>query len=521
MSRPRGPDEIFFRVFDKIRRLAYAHIGNKAYEIVPLIMPFLVYHGEGSAGYKSYSFGRHCKVRTAGPTQYKLHAANACLEKSFQAAYYWHRDSEDLLFEHGPWDTASDDAEGDTDDGEQEPGEVSLRMTLEANEYFSVVVARIITNYVGDFSPFTGTVQRVVMAPTPPAGQMGRERVDFILPVGQNSVVGIRRHKVHAFNMNTGEPAWPIQAQRTPQPISNAFCGGNSSMYGPQNVVVTIGNCLSVVSGVNGTRMGVIMTTHRATMRAAPLPNGYVMYWDSMNSEVKAFNANKAEEALIMQPRKRKGEEEEIFKVLMLSSETQLAVVADVKRVQLWEWRADLQEFMYTGGFKMPHRVFDLVELQDGRLLVRGQMNYLVIMEIPSFTITKLEGHANQVSCMTELFDGRIVSGSFDNCVHVWKHSNVQNKWITEFTLRNHCGAWDMPNNNERHMDIGGIRGVVELPGGLIASCGVDRSICIWSTHTGDLVNVLLDHDYLVNKIARIGRYLVSGDINGTMIVWM
>jgi WD40 repeat protein len=113
------------------------------------------------------------------------------------------------------------------------------------------------------------------------------------------------------------------------------------------------------------------------------------------------------------------------------------------------------------------------------------------------------------------------VSGSFDNCVHVWEHSNVQNKWITEFTLRNHCGAWDMPNNNERHMDIGGIRGVVELPGGLIASCGVDRSICIWSTHTGDLVNVLLDHDYLVNKIARIGRYLVSGDINGTMIVWM
>ena len=81
MSRPRGPDEIFFRVFDKIRRLAYAHIGNKAYEIVPLIMPFLVYHGEGSAGYKSYSFGRHCKVRTAGPTQYKLHRASSSHSK--------------------------------------------------------------------------------------------------------------------------------------------------------------------------------------------------------------------------------------------------------------------------------------------------------------------------------------------------------------------------------------------------------------------------------------------------------
>ncbi len=78
-----------------------------------------------------------------------------------------------------------------------------------------------------------------------------------------------------------------------------------------------------------------------------------------------------------------------------------------------------------------------------------------------------------------------------------------------------------MPNNNERSMDKGGIRGVVELPGGLLASWGVDRSICIWNTHTGDLVNVLLDHDYVVTSIARIGRYLVSVDINGTMIVWM
>ncbi len=108
---------------------------------------------------------------------------------------------------------------------------------------------------------------------------------------------------------------------------------------------------------------------------------------------------------------------------------------------------------------------------------------------------------------MLELLNGYLASGADDNTVKVW---DVHSQTLVH-SLIGHVGS-----NKFGH----GIAALVELKDTRLISSGRDRTLRIWDVHTGNCQLIMRDHRAVVTHMGWFSGILVTGDVNGTIIIW-
>jgi WD40 repeat protein len=150
-----------------------------------------------------------------------------------------------------------------------------------------------------------------------------------------------------------------------------------------------------------------------------------------------------------------------------------------------------------------------------------------------------LRGHTGHVSALLALPDNQLASGSSDCTVRVW-HTV---KAVCLFTLRGHTdsvealafngklisGSFDLMVWNIatgvclRKLDARGqgVRNLVVMPGGLLASCALSKKLQVWNVDDGVLLHELSGHSEAIMSVVVLpdGR-LASGSLDRTVRVW-
>jgi hypothetical protein len=253
---PSGLGSVFTKIIEDLMQLAYAVVGLEAYNLVPLIFPFFICNGIEGILYRTYIEWPFMRTRST-PLFLTNEAFDVCEEKTFQAAFLWQRDMDDPYFTTGEWDTSSEDDENESDDDdEDDPGEVSLRKIILDSGLFPSDVVTMITNYVGDFTPFIGEVQRVIFGLPYDEHPNGIDNpVNYILPVGLHSVAMVRDNSIRVYNILSGEMMWLSHhraAHMTDSTISNAFMLRNKSSSVTTQLVSVTDNVLGIYSAATG-----------------------------------------------------------------------------------------------------------------------------------------------------------------------------------------------------------------------------------------------------------------------------
>ena len=136
----------------------------------------------------------------------------------------------------------------------------------------------------------------------------------------------------------------------------------------------------------------------------------------------------------------------------------------------------------------------------------------------------KLKGHGDRVHVLALLPDGRLASGSDDKSIRLWDLETRQeagqlplaseDKIIRICDLKGGLGFW------VRH--DGPVNALAPLPGGLLASGSVDRTIRLWDLKNGGLeAGRLQGHDGSVNALAVLpDSPLASGSEDKSIRLW-
>ena len=113
-----------------------------------------------------------------------------------------------------------------------------------------------------------------------------------------------------------------------------------------------------------------------------------------------------------------------------------------------------------------------------------------------------LEGHIDEVNCISVLPDGRIISGSYDKTLKIWNPSTGN----CDHTFIGHTDA---------------VRCIAILPNGRIISGSSDKTLKIWNLLTGNCDHTFTGHTELVWSVAILsnGR-IVSGSYDKTIKIW-
>ena len=119
-----------------------------------------------------------------------------------------------------------------------------------------------------------------------------------------------------------------------------------------------------------------------------------------------------------------------------------------------------------------------------------------------------LEGHGDWVSCVALSVCGgaRLVSGSWDRSLRVWRLGPAAAQWRCERTLCGHEGA---------------VYCVAACGGSRVVSGAADRSVRVWDTGTGAAVATLRGHSGAVTAVAADGERVMSAAEDGTVRVWV
>jgi len=113
-----------------------------------------------------------------------------------------------------------------------------------------------------------------------------------------------------------------------------------------------------------------------------------------------------------------------------------------------------------------------------------------------------LEGHTQDVTALTVMADGRLVSASADKSLRVWDVRTGQCLKV----LIGHTES---------------VYGVAALDKDLVASCSGDKSVRIWDAYTGKIVKELREHSDTVYSVAALsGGRLVSASKDKTIKIW-
>ena len=114
-----------------------------------------------------------------------------------------------------------------------------------------------------------------------------------------------------------------------------------------------------------------------------------------------------------------------------------------------------------------------------------------------------LAGHRETVSCLAVSGD-RLVSGSYDRMVRVWRMEGAVSTWRCERTLAGH----------------GGRVYCVATWGGKMASGSGDRTIRVWDAGAGTHEQTLAGHEGAVVALVACGQRLMSSSRDKTVKVW-
>jgi len=157
-----------------------------------------------------------------------------------------------------------------------------------------------------------------------------------------------------------------------------------------------------------------------------------------------------------------------------------------------------------------------IAPLADGGLVSGSWDRTLRVWNAEGECEVILEGHCNYVNSVVQMADGRILSGSQDETLRVWERkgraptpgeSTIPQCWDCTLVLKGH--------RND-------ITCVVQLEDGRVASGSFDKTVRIWNVVGGDgCVSTLVGHEDEVNSVTQLldGR-LVSGSVDMTLRVW-
>ncbi len=116
--------------------------------------------------------------------------------------------------------------------------------------------------------------------------------------------------------------------------------------------------------------------------------------------------------------------------------------------------------------------------------------------------IATLEGHTERVSCLAQLWDGTLASGSFDNTIKLWdpKKGNCLR------TLQGHTDS---------------VYCLTQLSDGTLASGSGDYTIKLWDPKTGNCLRTLEEHTKWVYCLTQLSDgTLASGSLDKTIKLW-
>ena len=92
---------------------------------------------------------------------------------------------------------------------------------------------------------------------------------------------------------------------------------------------------------------------------------------------------------------------------------------------------------------------------------------------------------SNRVVCLTQLIDGRVVSGDSNHTLKIW--DTISGSCL--MTLEEHTG---------------GVNCVDQLADGRLVSGSWDRTLRIWDTTTGSCLMILMGHIFAVNCLVQL-----------------
>lgn len=146
-------------------------------------------------------------------------------------------------------------------------------------------------------------------------------------------------------------------------------------------------------------------------------------------------------------------------------------------------------------------RIRDIALLNNDRIVSASNDHSLRIWNINSGQCEAiLRGHTQAVTCVT-IYGDRIVSGSGDNTLKIWNPESGE----AEATLIGHTEL---------------ISRIIVTENGKIISAAGDFTIKIWNPITLSMERTLVGHTSPINYIALIGDRIVSGSMNGELMVW-
>jgi WD40 repeat protein len=108
--------------------------------------------------------------------------------------------------------------------------------------------------------------------------------------------------------------------------------------------------------------------------------------------------------------------------------------------------------------------------------------------------------HSSSVNSLDQIDADTMVSGSWDNTIHIWKISTGERLYIVPLSAS--------------------FSSVKSLSNGLIA-CGSENNINIYEYSTGNLIQTLIGHSNSVNSIEVLNeQFMASGSSDTEVIIW-
>jgi WD40 repeat protein len=199
-------------------------------------------------------------------------------------------------------------------------------------------------------------------------------------------------------------------------------------------------------------------------------------------------------------------------KVYCVLSDKRLVTVYDGK-IHIWNKSIELLDYKYDLVFISENKGITCVtELHDGRIITGSYDGTLSIWNLQTGVCdVTLAGNYDAIYCINTLFDGRVVIGTYDGTlkilnVHLWektkKISPVQHSTRDyEITCKGHhypvlCAAI--------------------LPDGYVISGSVDKTIKLWDLANGQCEKTFTYHNAIIEQIVVLsdGRIITRSDDN-------
>lgn len=175
-----------------------------------------------------------------------------------------------------------------------------------------------------------------------------------------------------------------------------------------------------------------------------------------------------------------------------------LSVIHD-KRWIIWDTIKEVIVKSVNAPIDLSH--YPDVHFLDGYILATkyDDNSILLIDCYEGEILCRYDGHKDLVNFVTKLSDGRIISASWDNSIHIWSINND----ALNIRLEGHESA---------------VMHVTELPGGLVLSVSNDGTAKIWDVGTQKVIKTIKPDaneagSFALGRVARLdcGVYLLAG----------